>query len=293
MSTSTCTRSLQICNVDATKGYSSLEQVVNGMTLSGPDVRSSNTRNSDQHANFSTIYLIEIAIDTDPGDLHAISLELCHKLLYLYLLLWWCIQDILGVRSKSPHKSAMMHKHVCKLAVVRFVMVDPVLPFLQAAAATCSKLCHIFLRLFITMKDFFDMSACVVDPDTEETGRQWDDHLIIQDRRSQNRVHCAVITREPRPGLLERSNTSKTPRDDLGFQPATTLLHVDAVVIFSLWRSSDFAMRSVKRLRGRSIARCCCDILRESWLLEWTHSAFESPSTMPWATEKWIQRFYS
>jgi hypothetical protein len=50
-------------------------------------IRSSNTRNSDQQVNFSTIYLIEIAIDTGPGDLHAISLELCHKLLYLYLLL--------------------------------------------------------------------------------------------------------------------------------------------------------------------------------------------------------------
>jgi hypothetical protein len=65
-----------------------------------------------------------------------------------------------------------MHKLVCKLTVIRFVMVDPVLPFLQAAVATCSKLRHIILLLFIMMKDFFDMSACVVYPDTEETRRQ-------------------------------------------------------------------------------------------------------------------------
>jgi hypothetical protein len=160
--------------VDALKRLCSSQPVVNGMTLSRPEIRSSNTRNSDQQVNFSTTCLIEIALDTSPGDLHAILLELCHKLLYLYFLECCCYDDaskiyILGVRSKSPHKSAMMHKHVCKPTVIRFVMFDPVLPFLQAAAATCSKLC---LLLFIMMKDFSDMSACVVYPDTEETRRQ-------------------------------------------------------------------------------------------------------------------------
>jgi hypothetical protein len=67
-----------MCNVDAIKGHYSLQPVVNGMTLSSPEIRSSNTRDSDQQVNFSTTCLIEIALDTGPGDLHAISLELCH-----------------------------------------------------------------------------------------------------------------------------------------------------------------------------------------------------------------------
>lgn len=88
--------------------------------------RPSNIRTTSS-SFLTTFYPLRLPWLQVSPDLYAISLELC-RISFIYTSRRSCYCDASKRsrrRLKSPHKSVMMHKYVCTLTVVRFLIVIP------------------------------------------------------------------------------------------------------------------------------------------------------------------------
>jgi hypothetical protein len=170
--------------VEGRKGCCLLKHVVNGTTLSGAGYPSSTceipiSRSTSRQSFFLQIYLRRKS-SWPPSNI----IKIVSYLLYLYLL-----EVVVVIRPRDLGVVRNLHTNLLwcintYMQAHRYTFLwssDPVLPFLQRLPVPAVSFCHsISQLLFLMSKDLFDVSACVVYPDTEEARRKWDDIWLFR-----------------------------------------------------------------------------------------------------------------